>query len=123
YLLTPPLYSFDISEHQNAVALGIFLITALVTGELAARMRRAATESARLYQEQSAMLRVGTRAAYSMSPAPVLETLSRELGLACGAALAVVARYEQDGTATRVAAWSMVPGEQAVGARFELVGP
>jgi K+-sensing histidine kinase KdpD len=32
---TPPLYSFDISDPQNVIALGIFLITALVVGELA----------------------------------------------------------------------------------------
>jgi two-component system sensor histidine kinase KdpD len=35
YLFTPPLYSFDISDPQNVIALGLFLITALVVGKLA----------------------------------------------------------------------------------------
>jgi signal transduction histidine kinase len=123
YLFTPPLYSFDISDPQNVIALGIFLITALVVGKLAARVRQAARESARLYEAQSALLRVATRAAQSNPPAPVVDVVCRELGLLCGADLAVVNRYEQDGTTTLVAAWSKVAGELAVGARFELVGP
>jgi signal transduction histidine kinase len=123
YFFTPPLYSFDLPDPQNAIALCIFVMTALVVQELTGRARRAARESARLYEAQSALLRVATRAGQANPPAPVLKTVCQELGLVCGADLAVVARYEQDDTATRVAAWSKVPDELAVGTRFELMSP
>ena len=42
YLFTPPLYSFDISDPQNVIPLGFLLITALVVGKLAVRVRQAA---------------------------------------------------------------------------------
>ena len=85
---TPPLYSFNISDPQNVIALGIFLTAALVVGNLAARMRQAARDSARLYETQSALLRVATRAAQSNPPAPVVDVVCRELGPLCRADLA-----------------------------------
>jgi signal transduction histidine kinase len=123
YFFTPPLYSFDIYDPQNAVGLGIFLVTAVVVGELAARLRRAVRESARLYQEQSALLRVATLAAQSVSPSPVFDAVTREVGLLCGADLARMYRYDGDDAATRVAVWSTVGGELAVGTRLALIGP
>ena len=123
YFLTAPLYSFDIHDPQNAVGLAIFLITAVVVGELAARLRRAVRESQRLYQEQSALLRVATLAAQSVSPSPVFDAVTREVGLLCGADLACMYRYEDDDAVTRVAVWSTMPDELAVGTRLALIGP
>ena len=121
YLFTPPLYTLDLTDPENAVGLGIFLITAIVVGEYAARLRRATQESARLYREQSALLRVATQAAGSVSPSPVFEAVTREAGLLCGADLAVMGRYEEDGSATAVAVWSKIPGELQVGTRSNLI--
>jgi signal transduction histidine kinase len=103
------------------IALGIFLITALVAGKLAVRVRQAARESARWSEAQSALLRVATQAAQSNPPAPVVD-VCREPGLLGGADLAVVNRYEQDGTMTPVAASSKAAGELDIGARSERVG-
>jgi hypothetical protein len=77
-------------------------------GELAARSRRAAMESARLTAEQSALRRVATLVAQSLSPAVVFEAVTREVGLLCGADLARMERYEADGTVTGVAVWGTV---------------
>jgi signal transduction histidine kinase len=123
FFFTPPLYSFDIADSQNYVALGVFLATAVVVGELAARMRRAMSESAHLLEEQAALLRVATLAAQSVSPSPVFDAVTREVGLLSGADLACMYRYEDDDTATLVAVWSTVPGELAAGTRFALHGP
>jgi signal transduction histidine kinase len=99
------------------ITLGILLITALVAGKLAVRVRQAA----RLYEAQSALLRVATQAAQSNPPAPVVD-VCRELGLLSGADLGVVNRHEQHCTLTPVAVSGEVAGELAVGAWSERVG-
>ena len=104
---------------REAVALGVFLVTAVVVGELAARSRRVAT-SARLTEEQSALRRVATLVAQSLSPSVVFEAITREVGLLCGADLARMERYEADGTVIGVAAWGRVTDQLAVGTRFDL---
>jgi signal transduction histidine kinase len=122
YLFLAPIHSLQVGESQNAVALGVFLVTAVVVGELAARSRRMALESARLSEEQSALRRVATLVAESGPPSVVFEAVTREVGLLCDADLARMERYEQDGTVTGVAAWSRVPVELAVGTRLALDG-
>ncbi|MGY4646353.1 histidine kinase [Mycobacterium sp. URHB0021] len=65
---------------RNVIALGIFLVAAVVVGKLAVSVRQAARESARPNEAQSALLRVATRAAQSKPPAPVVDVVCRELG-------------------------------------------
>ena len=60
FFILPPRGSLDIADPRNLTALGVFLVTAVVVGELAARSRRAAFESAHLSREQSALRRVAT---------------------------------------------------------------
>jgi signal transduction histidine kinase len=125
YLFLAPIHSLQVGESQNVVALGVFLVTAVVVGELAARSRREALESARLTEEQSALRRVATLVAQAGPPSEVFEAVTREVGLLCDADLARMERYEQDGTVTGVAAWSRVPAEPAmlaVGTRLDLDG-
>ena len=50
YEFLAPVHSFAVADTSSAVALGVFLVTAVVVGQLAARLRRAALESARLSQ-------------------------------------------------------------------------
>jgi signal transduction histidine kinase len=121
-LLLPRGDSVLLADSRNVVALGVFLVTSFVVAELAARSRRAAVESARLTEEQSALRRVATLVAESESPAAVFEAVTREVGLLCGADLARMERYEVDGSVTGVAAWSRVSARLAVGTRFELEG-
>jgi signal transduction histidine kinase len=123
YVFVPPTFSFAITDSRIIVSLGVFLVTAIVVGELAARLRRAALASARLSEEQSALRRVATLVAQSAPPAAVFDAVTREVGLLCRADLARMERYETDRTVTGVAAWSRVPAHLAVGTRFELDGP
>jgi len=71
YLFLPPVHSIRVPETPELAAVGAVLVTAVVVGELAARSRRVALESARLSQEQSALRRVATLVAQAR-PAPVV---------------------------------------------------
>jgi signal transduction histidine kinase len=122
YLFVEPLYALEIAEARDVVALIVFLITAIVVGRLASRMRRAVTASARMTEEQAALRRIATLVARSAPPAAVFEAVVREVGLLCGADLARMERYEPDGTVTGVAAWSGQPRKLAIGVRFDLDG-
>ena len=120
--LLPPDASALVADSRNVVALGVFLVTAVVVAELAARSRRSAVESARLTQEQSALRRVATLVAQSVPPSAVFEAVTREVGLLSGADLARMERYDDDGTVTGVAAWSRGHGQLVVGTQFDLAG-
>ncbi|WP_432936431.1 GAF domain-containing protein [Kribbella sp. CA-253562] len=121
-LLVPPVGSLLVADSREIVALVVFLVTAVVVGNLAARSRQSALESARLTEEQSALRRVATLVAESSSQSTVFEAVTREVGRLCGADLARMERYEPDGTVTGVAAWSRVPDQLAVGTHFALDG-
>jgi Domain of unknown function (DUF4118)/GAF domain len=121
-LMLPPRGLPHVAEPRNVAALAVFLVTAVVVGELAARFRRAAVESARLSDEQSALRRVATLIAQSAPPAVIFEAVTREVGTLSGADLARMERYETDGTVTGVGAWSRVAAKLAVGTRFPLDG-
>ena len=123
YFFLAPRYSFAVTDLQSLVALGVFLVTAVVVGQLAAQMRRKAQESARLAEEQSALRRVATLAAQPVSPSVVFEAVTQEVGQLCHADLARMEHFEEDGSVTGVAAWSKVPTQLAVGTRFSLEGP
>jgi signal transduction histidine kinase len=125
YLFLPPTGSLRVAHSENLVVVGVFLVTAVVVGDLAARSRQEARKAARLSQEQSALRRVATLVAQAGPPSVVFEAVTREVGLLCGADLARMERYEQDGTVTGVAAWTRAPAEPAVlavGTRIRLDG-
>jgi signal transduction histidine kinase len=123
YLFVHPPFAFHLEDPSNIIGSVAFLATAIVVGRLAARLRRAALESSRLSEEQLALRRIAMLVAQSAKPSAVFEAVTQEVGLLCGADLARMERYEEDGTVTGVAVWSRVRAELAVGTRFSLVGP
>jgi signal transduction histidine kinase len=106
YLYVPPDSRFEPADWRGTAALGVFLVTAVVVGGLAARLRHAALESARLSGEQAALRRVATLVARGALPHEVFSAVAGELGRAVGASVTVVLRYEGDGTATVVGGWA-----------------
>jgi signal transduction histidine kinase len=117
------VYAFEVADTPSAIALVVFLVTAVVVGQLAARLRRAALASARLTDEQSALRRVATLVARAVPPPVVFEAVTEEVGLLCDADLARMERYEPDGTVIGVAVWSRVPDQLSIDTRFDLDGP
>jgi signal transduction histidine kinase len=121
-LFVPPRASLAITDSRYVLVLLALLLTAVVVGELAARLRRKAEESARLADEQTALRRIATLVARSTAPGEVFEAVTREVGLRSGADLARMERYEADGTVTGVARWSREDDPLAVGTRIPLEG-
>jgi two-component system sensor histidine kinase KdpD len=85
-LFLPPLYTITLADSRNWFALAVFVVTALVVAELAARSRRQARESALLARIASSLLehgsvsdeleRIGAEAADALQ----VETARIELG-------------------------------------------
>jgi signal transduction histidine kinase len=121
WLFIHPLARFD--DPSILIGSVAYLVTAVVVGRLAARLRKAALESAKLSEQQAALRRIATLVARSAPPPEVFTAVTREVGVLCGADLARMERYEEDGSVTGIAAWSRVPVQLSVGTRFELVGP
>jgi two-component system, OmpR family, sensor histidine kinase KdpD len=59
FLFLPPLHTFTLADSSNWFALAVFLVTAVVVSELAARSRRQARESAFLAEIATSLLRRG----------------------------------------------------------------
>jgi signal transduction histidine kinase len=83
----------------------------------------ARTEVGRLADEQAALRRVATLVAEGAEPSEVFKTVTREVGVLCGADLARMERYESGESVVGVAGWSRGDAaELAVGTRFSLEG-
>jgi signal transduction histidine kinase len=122
YFFLPPRYSLDPGTSEQWEVLVAFLVSSLVVGQLAARSQREARRSARLADEQAALRRVATLVARGATPREVFAAVAREVGLLLGVDATHMARYELDGTATGVAAWSPAGGQIPVGTRVDLKG-
>ena len=78
FFFLPPLYTLTISNSRNWFALAVFLVTAVVVSELAARSRRRADESALLARVATSLLERGDVTAQ-------LDTIAAEAARALGA--------------------------------------
>ena len=79
-------------------------------------------ELARLADEQAALRRVATLVARGVPPPEVFAAVAQEVGLLLGVDATHMARYELDGTATGVAAWSPAGDHKPVGTRVSTAG-
>jgi PAS domain S-box-containing protein len=77
---------------------------------------------ARLADEQAALRRVATLVAQGVAPQEVFAAVAQEVGLLLGVDVTHMARYELDGTATGVAAWSPAGEHKPVGTRVNAEG-
>jgi signal transduction histidine kinase len=122
YFFLPPRHSLNPGTSERLEVLSAFLVSSVVVSLLAARSQREARRSARLAEEQAALRRVATLVARGVLPPEVFASVAREVGLLLGVDATHMARYEVDGTATAVAAWSPA-GEQApLGTHVDLDG-
>ena len=119
YLFVKPVHSLALPDLRNAVALGVYLVTAVVTGVLAARLHKTAQAAARLSDEQAALRRVATLIARGAPPEEVFVAVSAEIGQVLSADFTSMSRYDRDGTATVVGIWSRTsaPSRLAIGDR------
>ena len=79
-------------------------------------------EYTRLADEQAGLRRVATLVARGVPPAELFAAVAREVGRLLGVAAAHIARFEPDGTATSIAAWSATGQHVPLGTRVNLEG-
>jgi len=122
FFFLPPRYNLDPGTSERWEVLLAFLASSLVVGMLTARSQREARRSGQLADEHAALRRVATLVARGVPPSEVFAAVAREVGLLLGVDATHMARYEPDGTATAVAAWSSAGNHVAVGTRVVLEG-
>jgi signal transduction histidine kinase len=119
----PPLRKLD---GATVLMLGLFLVTAVIVGEIATHAGRRATgsEEARgtLAQEQTALRRVATLVASDSSSAEVFAAVSEEAGKLLHLDSAHLVAYDRDETATVVGSWSLQGAVTPVGTQVPLQG-
>jgi signal transduction histidine kinase len=122
----PPYRALDA---ETVFVLGIFIVTSVLVAEIASRAGRRATasEEARgvLADEQAALRRVATLVAQGVPPTEVFAAVAEEVGRLVSIRAARIIRYEADGTATVISAWtqtSEVADKFEVGTRLTLDG-
>lgn len=79
FFIVPPLYTFAISRPEEWIALFVFLIDAILTGQLASALRQRASEAARRERETYALydlMRVTTR---EEEPAHQLQAIAQAI--------------------------------------------
>jgi len=106
YLFVPPRRQLNLNESGNWIALLVFVLTAVVISELAARSQRAARASARLAEEQGALRRVATLVAQETSREQLDALISAEVGRLLAADLAVMRHYQDDGSTRLMGQWA-----------------
>jgi signal transduction histidine kinase len=106
YFFVPPRRHFDLTESGNWYVLLVFVMTAIVVSELAARSQRAARASARLAEEQGALRRVATLVAQETTREQLDALISEEVGRLLSADLALMRHYEDDGGVRLMGQWT-----------------
>ena len=122
----PPTHESAVPDGRNAAALAVYLVAGVLLGQLALAARRRAEVSerarAQLADEQAALRRVATLVARETSPAEVFAAVTEEVGRLLSIDIATMLRYESDGGATVVAAWSRSGSHIPIGSRLRLEG-
>lgn len=108
FFFLPPLHTFTLQDSRNWFALLVFLVTAVVVSELAARSRRQARESALLAQVASFLLERG-------EVSRELERIGAEVAAALEVERARISIGEAVGAAETGEAYPLAAGGRRVG--------
>ena len=115
FFFLPPLYTLTLADSRNWFALAVFLVTAVVVSELAARSRRRADESALLAKVAASLLERSDVTAQ-------LEPIAGEVASTLGVRRARIALEPDAAPGSGEAAEPLVAGDRRVGTLFLPVG-
>ncbi|MFL5963322.1 MAG: GAF domain-containing protein [Gaiellaceae bacterium] len=115
--------SFDITRPADAVALGVFVLTALVVSELSARSSRERRVAERLAEEQAALRRIATLVAGGTPPAELFSAVADEVARLLPADGAFVAHLESDSSFVVLAVGGRTTGGLNPGERRQIEPP
>jgi signal transduction histidine kinase len=90
----------NVAKPADGVALGVFLLTALVVSELSARSNREARLAERLAEEQAALRRIATLAARGIPPAELFSAVADEVARLLQADSVLVGHLEPESSFT-----------------------
>jgi signal transduction histidine kinase len=120
YFYLPPIHSLGVAKPADLLALGVFMLTALVVSELAAGSRRQARVAQRLAEEQTALRRIATLVAAGMAPTELFSAVADEVASLLAADSAFVGRLGPDGFVTVLAVGGRVASELTAGDRWQV---
>lgn len=109
YFYIPPAFDFAPAQTEDWLALGTFLVVALLTSSLADLARSRADEAFQrrreaneLAEKQAALRRVATLIARGVDPSDLFKAVADEMAHHLGAELTALWRYAPDGSAALV---------------------
>jgi len=111
FFFLPPLYTLTLADSRNWFALAVFVVTAVVVSELAARSRRRADESALLARVATALLEQGDVKAQ-------LDPIAGEVATTLGVRRARIILAPEDPPAPGETAYQLIAGDRRVGTIF-----
>jgi signal transduction histidine kinase len=113
----------DVSKPADGVALGVFLLTALVVSELSARSNREARVAERLAEEQAALRRIATLVARGIPAAELFSAVADEVARLLPADSAYVAHFESESSFLVLAVGGRSADRLVVGVRGQVEPP
>jgi signal transduction histidine kinase len=116
-------YSLDVSKPADGVALGVFVLTALVVSELSARSVREARVAQQLAEEQAALRRIATLVARGVPSAELFSAVADEMARLLPADSTFVAHVEPDSSFVVLAIGGLNLGGLAPGERRQTEPP
>jgi signal transduction histidine kinase len=135
-LFVPPRFALTLRDSDTVTALVVSAVTAFVVSALARRTQRRAREAEalthdvraaqgelrRVTDEQAALRRVTTLVARGAPPGQVFAAVTEEVARLLPADLAVLGRYEADGSVTAVGSWSATGADRPLPVRAPIGG-
>ncbi len=118
FLFLPPTYSFTLAESQNWVALAVYLVTAVVVSDLAARARNRAAEAEQREREAAFLARTSATLLESMHVEDELRSIAVDLARVLGTGDARIETGSAQPSRGDEIGWDLVTGEQQVGRLF-----
>ncbi len=110
FLFLPPLYTFTIADPENVVAFAVFALVAVVTANLAARVRTAAVEAVRRNEETENLYRFSRKLAEAVQFEDILAVIAHQVARALAVRVVILLPFEDR---LRVGAGS--PSEETLG--------
>ncbi len=103
FLFLPPRMTLQVNDSRYLISMGIFLVSAVLVGQLAARSQRGTQQSARLSREQAALRRVATLVASGAQPQEVFDAVDGEIARLLQPDATTLVRFEPDDSGTFLA--------------------
>src|SRR4051794_24621100 len=122
WFFLPPVHTFTLRDSENWFALAVYVVTALVVSELAARARRRATEAEQRETEMALLAEIAATLLQGTAVNAELESINRRVADVLHARSASIVLGDGDEAATVAAPIELRAGNRHVGTLTLLEG-